>query len=111
MPTAAERLNERFLSDPLGVLMRVFTAFDDPDSSYLPCSTGWCSSYSDRLSSSLVNANNSNLYSDNAGGLILNMTPMLYCGLSRKKSLSKGMLMISVLPPAASAQTAGSLSQ
>lgn len=77
-----ELLNDRFRNgrpsnDPstAGVLLHQFDGQEDYDKGWRPCTTGstngWCSQYSDRFASSIVNQRTPYLFNEN-GGLIFN---------------------------------------
>jgi hypothetical protein len=60
---AARRINERFSSGgafddvhSAGVTMHQFDDLEDSDEVWRPCTSGWCTKYSDRISASLISA-------------------------------------------------------
>ena len=63
----------------LGVLLHQFDGQEDPDRGWLPCTT-WCTDFSDRFASSIINRRVPNLFDaaqSKPGGLIFRPSPQL----------------------------------
>jgi len=77
----ADRLNTRFSAGvpsnnlgEAGVLLHIFDKTEDPKRSWLPCRSGWCASYGDRFSATMINAGQPGIWK---GGVGIVLSPAL----------------------------------